>query len=322
MLIRSLQRMGADFLTLDEESVADQVQLRWQVTDRGVAGQLRVGGVVVDLREIHSVYHRFVDVEMLPEPGRSAEVVSQTRSILHSLMNLFDVLPARMVNRRRPMMSNNSKPYQALLIRQAGFAVPDTLITNNPQSLMEFASSGGPLIFKSVSSVRSIVTTLDPEAAARIESLRYLPTQFQRRIEGFNVRVHVIGRRLFATQVLTPATDYRYAGQQGAWAEFRPFELTAELRKRCLHLARLCGLAFSGIDLMVSRDQVYCLEVNPSPAYSYYQDATGQPISDALAEYLANTGRPVVPAESAHPRRTMPDNLTTKQEVNHVGGDS
>jgi hypothetical protein len=31
---------------------------------------------------------------------------------------------------------------------------------------------------------------------------------------------------------------------------------------------------------------VYCFEVNPSPAYSYYESHTGQPISAALARYL------------------------------------
>jgi hypothetical protein len=30
-----------------------------------------------------------------------------------------------------------------------------------------------------------------------------------------------------------------------------------------------------------------CFEVNPSPAYSFYQDRTGQPIATAIARYLA-----------------------------------
>jgi glutathione synthase/RimK-type ligase-like ATP-grasp enzyme len=286
MLVQSLQKIGADFLILDQGALADQVKLRWQVTDHGVAGYLKVGEKTVDICEIHSVYHRFVNPEDVPGSSDSPPVVNKARSTLRSLMDLFDILPARVVNRRRPMMSNNSKPYQALLIRQAGFAIPETYITNEPRSLITFASLNGPLIYKSISSIRSIVTPLDEKSAIKIEALRCLPTQFQRKIEGFNVRVHVIGRRLFATQILTSATDYRYAIQEGASTEFRPYELNMELRKRCLHLARICQLPFAGIDLMVSPGKVYCLEVNPSPGYSYYQDATGQPISDALAEHL------------------------------------
>jgi glutathione synthase/RimK-type ligase-like ATP-grasp enzyme len=184
-------------------------------------------------------------------------------------------------------MSNNSKPYQLLLIRQSGFSIPETFITNNPSALLAFASSKCPLVYKSISSVRSIVATLDEKCMEKIDSLRLLPTQFQHKIDGFNLRVHVIGRRLFATKILTSATDYRYAVQEGASASFSPYELTADLRTRCLHLARIVELSFAGIDLIVSTGKVYCLEVNPSPGYSYYQEATGQAISDALAKYLA-----------------------------------
>jgi len=266
--------------------LADQVQLRWQVTERGITGHLKVGKEVVDIRDIYSVYHRFLNPEDVLESGNSPQVINRARSILRALMDLFDILPARIVNRRRPMMSNNSKPYQTLIIRQAGFAIPETFITNNPRSLIRFASSNGPLIYKSISSMRSIVAPLDKNSAAKIGALRYLPTQFQRKIEGFNVRVHVIGRQLFATKILTSATDYRYAIQEGASAKLRPYKLTVELREKCLNLARICQLSFSGIDLIVNPSKVYCLEVNPSPGYSYYQDATDQPISDALAKYL------------------------------------
>ena len=52
--------------------------------------------------------------------------------------------------------------------------------------------------------------------------------------------------------------------------------------------ARGLGLDFAGIDLKLSPDgRVYCFEVNPCPAYSYYQDHAGQPIARAVAFYLA-----------------------------------
>jgi hypothetical protein len=291
MLISSLQKKGADFLIIDQETLADQVKLRWQVNDRGITGQIKVGDEVLDISEIRSVYHRFMDVGDVLGSSSPLHVATKTRSILHSLMNLFDVIPGRIVNRRRPMMSNNSKPYQSLLIKQAGLAIPDTLITNDAHFLKSYAFSNGPLIYKSISSIRSIVAPLDDKSVARAESLRHLPTQFQRKLKGFNVRVHVIGKRL-ATQILTSATDYRYAVLEDASAEFKPYELNVELRRRCLRLARICQLSFAGIDLMICPGKVYCLEVNPSPAYSYYQKITGQPISDALADYLMHNWQP------------------------------
>lgn len=203
------------------------------------------------------------------------------------MMNLFDILEARIVNRRRPMMSNNSKPYQALLIRKAGFRIPETLVTNDPGALTGFMERIAPVIYKSLSSVRSIVSEVKPKDAARFASLRSLPTQFQEKIEGFNVRVHVVGDKTFATRITTSAVDYRYACRSSVPAKFSPYELTDDLNQMCLRLNQLSGLYFSGIDLIINPEGVYCLEVNPCPGYSYYQEATGQPISDALAEYLA-----------------------------------
>ena len=67
-------------------------------------------------------------------------------------------------------------------------------------------------------------------------------------------------------------------------------ELPDELAERCLRLAQALGLAFAGIDLKLTPDrQVYCFEVNPSPAFSYYEAHTGQPIAHAVARYLAGT---------------------------------
>ncbi len=49
----------------------------------------------------------------------------------------------------------------------------------------------------------------------------------------------------------------------------------------------MLGLHFSGIDLIrTPHDEWYCLEVNPSPAYSYFEKASGQPISIALARFM------------------------------------
>ncbi len=58
-----------------------------------------------------------------------------------------------------------------------------------------------------------------------------------------------------------------------------------------LHLRRLVAsmsLLLAGIDLRRTPDgQWFCLEVNPSPGFTYYESATGQPIADSIACVLA-----------------------------------
>lgn len=287
LLVDVLRARQADFRLLNPEKLGEHISVNWQLATDGLHGEISLDGERIDIQAIRSVYQRWVNVEDVIGNAEPAEKIEQARSVMRALIDLFDILPVRMVNRRRPMMSNNSKPYQSLLIRQAGFDIPETLITNQPQSLGEFVQKHQQVIYKSIGSTRSIVARLDESAPQKVKHLQNLPTQFQRKLQGFNLRVHVIGRRVFATKILSQDTDYRYASQHGNDADFKAFELNNELRKKCIALARLCGFNFAGVDLMVEAQKVTCLEVNPSPAYSYYQKITGQPIAEALADYLA-----------------------------------
>ena len=60
--------------------------------------------------------------------------------------------------------------------------------------------------------VRSIVREFRPEDESRLGMLAHLPTQFQAFIEGTNIRVHVVGNEVFATEIECDAVDYRYGG--------------------------------------------------------------------------------------------------------------
>jgi glutathione synthase/RimK-type ligase-like ATP-grasp enzyme len=194
------------------------------------------------------------------------------------------------VNRIGSMGSNSSKPYQAQLIRQHGFEVPETLITNDPEQVLAFYSHQAKIIYKSISGVRSIVQTFEEKDRARLQAVRLCPTQFQRHVEGTDVRVHVVEEEVYPTLVQSLATDYRYARTQvGESAKLTPTTLPDEVADKCIRLTRDLGLAFAGIDLRVTPDGlVYCFEVNPCPGFSYFESNTGQPISLAVARYLAN----------------------------------
>ena len=49
-------------------------------------------------------------------------------------------------------------------------------------------------------------------------------------------------------------------------------------------------LHVAGIDLRRTPDgEWFCFEVNPSPAFLYYETATGLPIAAAIAQLLVNS---------------------------------
>ena len=81
--------------------------------------------------------------------------------------------------------------------------------------------------------------------------------------------------------VRSDGVDYRYAP-----SIIEPVEIPEEIAGRCVALTKRLGLILSGIDLIVAGDDYYCLEVNPNPAFSYFDVSPDRPIAYAVAKRL------------------------------------
>lgn len=76
---------------------------------------------------------------------------------------------------------------------------------------------------------------------------------------GTGVCVHVIGRRLLATEIVTDAVDYRYSGRYGLPRAMRGAELPDDVGRRCVELVASLGMVIGGVDLRRDLDgQYYC----------------------------------------------------------------
>lgn len=277
---------------------APYIDMSLDVRDGMVTGALWVWERCLPLAEVTGVYARLVDGTDLPETrtrprgGPPIRVVERC-AFLHAILNdWLEIAECPVLNRARAMSSNASKPYQLQRIVAAGFAVPDTLVTDDCDAVRDFARTHQRVIYKSTSGVRSIVRELGADRSdTALARLRHLPTQFQQYVGGTNVRVHVVGTDVFATEIETTAVDYRYANRDGADVAMTAISLPAAISDRCVELSARLELPLCGIDLKRSDDgEWYCFEVNPSPAYSYYQEHTGQPIAAAIVRYLAAPG--------------------------------
>lgn len=279
-----LDELGLPYMFLHQRRFLE-LPFDLEVTGEGVRGRLTGNGGSVDCAEVTGVFVRLMDWRRLPEVREAGEDMARRCQSWHAaLSSWLELAPGRVMNRESAMASNMSKPHQAQLIQQSGFRVPETLVTNDAELVQEFRERHGELVYKSISGVRSIVRLLDGEAIARLPLIRYCPVQFQRYITGTNVRVHTVADEVFATRIETDQVDYRYARGDGGRAELSPWQLPADLAERCLRLAGRLGLDLAGIDLMVADDgEVYCFEVNPCPAFSYFESNTGQPIARAIA---------------------------------------
>lgn len=300
-----LNDCGYAYRLLDLGQYPAGFEVKWHWHSSGLSGTIAGPDWTLDLDEISGVFVRFLGQEgRAPPPGVAPEVAPAMYAEYDTgLMVLLEDLPCPVVNRLGGGLTNNSKAYQAWLIRRSGLHVPPTLVTNDPKAVRRFyAEWDGQVIYKSLSGIRSIVRRLEAEQLRRLPLLRHGPAQFQAYIPGTNVRVHTVGEQLFATRVHSEVVDYRYAGREGRSVEMEPAELPPAVAEACRRLARQLGLRLAGIDLKETPEgDYYCFEVNPCPGFLYYEKHTGQPISLALASLLREGREPEALAERSVP---------------------
>lgn len=282
-----LRILGTPTALVDQRFVLD-TDVNLQVGEE-VEAAIRVGHCEIDLANVTAAYIRPHDSHRLPEissAGPQSVPWQHAIEVDDILSSWSEMTSAFVVNRLSAMASNNSKPYQLQQIERLGFGVPETLITTDPKAAQAFWERHGNVIYKSISAIRSRVARLGPEQAQRLEDIASCPTQFQQCINGTDYRVHVVGEEIFASEVLCDADDYRYPGEHAL--EVRPYDLPPELESQCRKLATALQLPVAGIDLRrTPTGEWFCFEVNPSPGFTYYEEATGQPIANSIARLLA-----------------------------------
>ena len=290
-VIDALHDRGADVIVLNQRQF-DDIDMSFVIDDAGNPdGLLNIGRSSWLLHDIQSVYIRLMDDRRLPElekePGDSPRR-TRCRALHDTLASWTDITPSRVINRTAAMATNASKPFQAQLITTHGFETPETVITNDPDIAREFCATHARVVFKSISGVRSIVREITADDIARLDHIRFCPVQFQELVDGVDVRVHVVGAEVFASEIASQAVDYRYAASQtDSPATMQPIELPPDLADRCVTLTAALGLEFSGIDLSLTKDgRTVCFEVNPSPGYTYFEAHTRQPIAASVARLL------------------------------------
>ncbi len=291
LVIEGLRELGAPHLVFHQRRFAE-MRLDLEVGDGELRGELQLNGSRYRLEDFAAIYARLMEWQLLPEiedepPDSPARLHCQN---LHStLMQWHELAPGRVLSRSAEIGVTYSKPAQAQLIRRHGFSIPETLVTNDPDEVRRFRRHHGRLIYKSASYVRSVVDLLDDDDPGRLEAVRACPVLFQEYIEGKNLRVHTVGKRAFATSIEASTVDYRYAHLAGEQETLEKATISDDFADRCVALAAAFHLDFAGIDFkLTSGGKAYCLEVNPSPAFSYYELHTGQPIARAVAEYLVS----------------------------------
>jgi glutathione synthase/RimK-type ligase-like ATP-grasp enzyme len=238
-------------------------------------------GQHIQLSDYRSCYARLVDVSSaLPCDQRE-----RFRAHFYALSMILQRTNIKVINPPLFDAGNNSKLHQIQSLARHGFRIPSSLCTNSPAEAKRFCEEFGlNVVYKSTSSVRSIVTAVTQETLLSIENVRSAPVLFQQRIVGPDVRVHVVGEHIFAERINSTGIDYRYACKR----TFAAMSIPPTIATLCITFTRDNGLIFAGFDFKIDRGtgEFFCLEANPMPGYEGYDFRLGGVISDALFNEL------------------------------------
>lgn len=230
------------------------------------------------------------------ETGTNTYVNDEWNALLKTI---YWRLGNRWLNSPEKIFFAEDKPKQLLLAKEMGFRIPDSCVTNDINTVIEFQQNK-ELIAKPLkhallvnSGKESVIFTsripsLDPTVAA---SLKLAPVIFQSEIKKkSDIRVTVVGDSVFACSINSQlmdetSVDWRKGSRTDISHE--PIQLPIVVESMCIKLTKILDLNFSAIDLICDKDDEYWfLEINPNGQWAWIENRTQQPISRAIVDLL------------------------------------
>ncbi len=299
LVIRELQQRGTPVLRCDPGDFPESVGLAARISATGaVTGTLRVGEREAELSEITSVYHR------RPSPHRTHprlhrdEAHWAAREAAAGFGGVLTALDRPWVNHPDLDRAAAHKPHQLVVAARVGLTVPESLVTNCAETARLFAGTRGGTVYKAMTGAPDAAGA--PDRATALFTTLVTPTEITAGVartahlfqgwadKAYEVRLTVVGQRLFATRIdahgLRARTDWRSDYRN---LSYRAVQAPEHVTRAVHRLVSGLRLTYAALDFVVTPDGRWVfLELNPNGQWGWLQLATGQPIAAAIAHHL------------------------------------
>ncbi len=214
------------------------------------------------------------------------------------LKNLFCTIDAKWFSNPFKIYKAENKLYQLKIAKDIGFIIPNTLITNNKETLKEFYYlNSKKIIIKPLSQSKLnyngetefiFTNDLRNEHIETLDEYELTPCIYQEKIpKSIELRVTVVGEKVFSSGINSQLfentkTDWRKGKQ-----EFFKEAIPLDIEENCKLIVKKLGLRFGAIDLIKDTNGNYIfLEINPNGQWAWIENETGLKISDAIINEL------------------------------------
>jgi ATP-grasp ribosomal peptide maturase len=276
----------------------------------GWTGTLRAGNRDIHLEDVRAVFYRSPTAFTFPPELSGPELRHARMEAKFGLGGCLWALPGVLWANHPARQADMHKPLQLAAAKAAGLLVPSTLVTNRADAVRRFADEiGGPVVIKPLgygsileNGGRAAIYThvLTDAELADLRGVEATAHFFQRYIsdKAYELRLTVVGRGR-DTQLFPVAI---YAGSPESEVDFRAdytalsygvADIPTEVEIGVRAFMNSFGITLGHFDFCVDHDsRHWFLECNGSGGqYQFTEDATGLPITDAIADLLSK-GRP------------------------------
>lgn len=296
------RHLEMDMVVIDPTSISEDTELSYSFIDN----ELSVSYKGETLNNVVGVWYR--------KPRPLTEEITPVGEIykeysLDALKRHTEVLRTQFddaiwVSDYYNIMRASSKTLQYQTASRLGFNVPDTLLTSNATAAQQFVDKYPATVVKTLSShypttedgkAQRMFLTQKTNPTMNYSGLEVAPAIFQEAIDvGAELRVTVVGDKVFPAVISdttndTSVRDWRIAHFNGGLQIDAFDELPQDIADACVAHSKHLGLNFSAIDLIIDKKgKVWFLENNPNGQWGFVEEATGQPIGQAMADLLSS----------------------------------
>lgn len=271
---------------------ADDFPAGAAVTWTGEGATLRHGGYGVAAADLCGVWYA---LPTAPSAGTGPVEHFTGREWAEALDGWWRDLAATVVNPPDAAARAGNKLTGLRAAARAGLAVPETLVTNDPEAAAAFLDRHPRVVAKALHSHyvdlgghRHALYARRVDRRAGLAGLAATPCVLQAEVpRRSEVRVAVVGGRVFAAERDLRGVadlDVRRVARRVAT---RAHDLPGAVADACVALVAGLGLRYAALDVARTPDDGYVLlDVNPRGGFWAVEDRAGLPVADAVAALL------------------------------------
>jgi glutathione synthase/RimK-type ligase-like ATP-grasp enzyme len=303
LVVDRLNICGAEYYRFNTEELCKSIKVIFEPKNNKLVLYDTSKGQVIDLAKIKSIYYRRPKLPVPPADLLVSEQRFVMNEIAHTLEGIYKYLDDKFwISNVFSIRQAENKLYQQLVANRLGFTTPESFITNDYKTALNFLQVNGECIVKPIKSglvddgeVPKVIFTslITKDNVSTLERIAECPTYFQAHIKKTaDIRVTVVGTSIFSAKIYSQAfEDTRIDWRKGdnLNLKYEAIDLGQEMNEACINLTRFLGLQFGALDFILDDKGRYIfLEINPNGQWGWIQYRLNNDISGTIANMLTN----------------------------------